>query len=318
MTGDPPVVVACDESGAEGERLIGGNTVVFAHAGVTLSVEEASACIRRLRELIRSPATEYKANHLLRSKNRSSLEWFLGPGGPVHGRAHVCLVEKAFFLLVRFAETLVRAAERSASGTAMPGPSAGQLAEALYREGPGMFGRKGWSCFLQLLNNQMRSPSLREPLPSPDGFFHLAEMLGAQGRSGAAHDVWNLVRRHQPCPQALTPPDTRRQPAVFPALDPLGPAIEWAFARWSDGGALTVVHDQQTTLTSARIARIEQLCGGTLRLVPSASDPRVQVADFLAGVARKLATDELVREADTELAELLRPYIDPRSVWRTT
>ncbi|MBB4939031.1 hypothetical protein FHR32_003336 [Streptosporangium album] len=70
--------IACDESGSEGEKLIGGNTDVFAHAGVRLSAESAAECVREIRDRIRSPAVEYKANHLLREKNRPVLEWLLG------------------------------------------------------------------------------------------------------------------------------------------------------------------------------------------------------------------------------------------------
>lgn len=318
MTADRPVTVACDESGAEGEKLIGGNTEVFGHAGVALSPEEASECLRRLRELIRSPATEYKATHLLRPKNRSALEWFLGPDGPVHGRAHAWLADKAFFLLVRFTESLVRAT-RSLPGAAVPEETAHELAAGLYREGPDAYGRQRWGLLLRLLNEWLRSPSLRELRPSSDAVRAALQAAGppvTRDVPGPVAAVQDLLRLHRLPLEALVPPDASQRPAEFPVLDPLGPAIEWAFARWSGaGGALTVVHDQQTTLTDARISRFEQVCGGTLRLVPSASDARVQVADFLAGVARKLATDELLGHGDPALTELLRPYIDLRSVW---
>jgi hypothetical protein len=39
------------------------------------------------------------------------------------------------------------------------------------------------------------------------------------------------------------------------------------------------------------------------------------VADFLAGVARKIASDQLRGNDDPELTALLRPYVDPLSVW---
>lgn len=47
--------------------------------------------------------------------------------------------------------------------------------------------------------------------------------------------------------------------------------------------------------SAARITAIKARCGGTLRLVSSTSDPRVHIADFLAGVARQLSTHELLR-----------------------
>ena len=51
------------------------------------------------------------------------------------------------------------------------------------------------------------------------------------------------------------------------------------------------------------------------RQVDSRTDPRVQVADLLAGVARKVATDELLGRSDPDLTALLRPYVDPASRW---
>jgi hypothetical protein len=51
------------------------------------------------------------------------------------------------------------------------------------------------------------------------------------------------------------------------------------------------------------------------RQVDSRTDPRVQVADLLAGVARKVASDELLGRHDPQLTALLRPYLDPASRW---
>src|SRR5688572_25420257 len=90
--------IACDESGYEGEKLIGTTTDVFAHASVDLDTASAAACLAELRDRIRSPAREYKANHLLREKHRAVLAWLLGPAGPLHGpgrtHGHVYLIEK--------------------------------------------------------------------------------------------------------------------------------------------------------------------------------------------------------------------------------
>ena len=52
-----------------------------------------------------------------------------------------------------------------------------------------------------------------------------------------------------------------------------------------------------------------------VRLVVAREDARVQVADFLAGIARKIASDELNGRGDPALTALLRPYVDPGSVW---
>jgi hypothetical protein len=52
-----------------------------------------------------------------------------------------------------------------------------------------------------------------------------------------------------------------------------------------------------------------------LRQVDSREEPRVQVADVLAGVARKIATSALMGQGDPELTGLLQPYLDPASRW---
>src|SRR2546430_13319499 len=93
------VEVACDESGYESGKVIGGTTDVFAHASVALATEPAAACMRELRRRIRSPATEYKANPLLREKTRPVLVWLLGPAGPSRRPARVYLMDKALFVL---------------------------------------------------------------------------------------------------------------------------------------------------------------------------------------------------------------------------
>ncbi len=51
--------IVCDESGYEGEKLIDTTTAVFAHASVVLDDDAADGCIRTLRAMIRSPATQY-------------------------------------------------------------------------------------------------------------------------------------------------------------------------------------------------------------------------------------------------------------------
>lgn len=118
--------IACDESGYEGEKLVGGETDVFAHAGVHLTTGSAAGCAEELRRRIRSPALEYKANHLLRQKHRPVLEWLLSPQAPIHGHAHVHLVDKTFLLVSKIVELLVEET---------PDRRADSLAGTLYREG---------------------------------------------------------------------------------------------------------------------------------------------------------------------------------------
>lgn len=242
--------IACDESGHEGEKLAGGVTDVFAHASVHMPLADAAACVAELRRRIRSPAQEYKANHLLREKHRAVLRWFLGPEGPLPGRAHVILVDKAS-LLVRAlgADEALLAAGRAAD----PAP---------------------WAAFLVAANARLRGTDV--------------DLAAATDRLRAAGVPAGLLAGIDPDPAPV-------------GLDPLVPAIADAITRW---GATSVVHDRQTVLTPERLAWLRAQTGATVRLVPARADARVQIADFVAGTARRIASDELAGRGDPELRGL--------------
>ncbi|PZG94470.1 hypothetical protein C1I97_27690 [Streptomyces sp. NTH33] len=110
-------------------------------------------------------------------------------------------------------------------------------------------------------------------------------------------------------------------PALIPVLDPLLPAILRTAAQWSAPGQdVRLVHDRQNMLTPGhvewllRTARQRGVALDGPVLVAARQDPRVQLADFLAGIARKIASDELNGRGDPALTALLRPYVDAASV----
>ena len=298
--------VGCDESGSDGENLTGGNTDVFAHASVRLPVDSAAGHVQEIRDRIRSPASEYKANHLLREKHRAVLEWLLAPGGPIHGVAHVHLTEKAFFVVDRAADLLL------GDDTAAP---------VLFRDGRRVFGDEPWREFLDAANRLLRIRYDGEPSQPADVFFRTVDDLRR------AHSRTDLAPVLERLAATRSRADSYRAgilagPTLIPVLNPLLPAIVNTAAYWSAGGRpVHLVHDRQNMLTPERIAWIEETARqsgiglGGIRLVQARLDPRVQLADFLAGIARKLASDELNRRADPALTALLRPYVDAASVW---
>jgi hypothetical protein len=299
--------VACDESGSDGENLTGGNTDVFAHASVRLPVECAAAALREIRDRIRSPAEEYKANHLLREKHRAVLEWLLAPPGPVHGHAHVHLTEKAFFVVDRAVDLLL--------GT---GPA---HALVLFREGRRTFGDERFREFLAVANQLLRVRYGGEPQAPVDEFFREVDDLRRAHPRTDVSDVLDRLAEARPRAHAYRA-RLADGPPLIPVLNPLLPAIVSTAAHWSTGGRpVRLVHDRQNMLTPDRIAWIEEtsrragvgLAG--LHLVHSRQDPRLQIADFLAGIARKLASDELNGRGDPALTALLRPYVGPTAVW---
>lgn len=166
--------IVCDESGYEGEKLIGTTTVYFAHASVSLPEAEAEACMRELRERIRSPATEYKANHILREKHRGVLRWFLGPQSPAApADAQVFLIHKEFYLVTRLI--------------------AGD-ADAFYES---CRTRPGWSRFLETANDLMRGRT-SVPAHTPDLDPIIPALVRAVARRGEVEVIHDRQRTLTP------------------------------------------------------------------------------------------------------------------------
>ncbi|WP_158263124.1 DUF3800 domain-containing protein [Amycolatopsis sp. CA-128772] len=298
-----PVEIACDESGSEGENLLGGETDVFAHAGVRMSGPEATACVREIRARIGSPAEEYKAGHLLRAKHRAVLEGLLAPDGPLTGRGHVHLTGKTFFA-VRAAVTLL----------AEDGTEA--MARTLHRTGPAAFGAARWVYFLTAFVSVLRLKPRRGVTTSPAEFFTLVdELAGVPGEAG------ELIGRFRGAAGRVAAYRTRlaTDPGLVPVLDPLVPAVIHTVRHWSaDGTPVQLVHDEQLALTPERVLQLKATLGPRLagvRFVDSRTDARVQVADFLAGAARRIASDDLNGRGDPGLTTLLRSFVDAGSVW---
>jgi hypothetical protein len=295
--------VACDESGSEGEKLVRGSTDTFAHASVDVATEAALATIERVRVEARSPATEVKASVVLRPQNRRLLEWLLGDDGPLLGHAHVHLTDKALHLTGRMVVLL--------DGEPAAATDRGRRAEVLHRVAMRRMGRVGWESLLAAFNDVVRARSLDEAAAS-------AAVL-----RGGLSDLVDLA----PSLPAGIPDDPEGLLALVArgrgALDPIVPALAEVLRHWGAAGRpLWVVHDVQATLTDAAIrTAVGARADGSsdvlegISFVDSQDDPRVQLADFLAGAARRIASHVLAGEADPGLVELIAPYVSARSTW---
>lgn len=312
--------IACDESGWEGSNLAAANSEVIAHAGIRLDIDSAAEIIRTLRGRSGHQTIEYKASHLLRARGGPDLAGFLGPSGPVHGRARVHLTHKSCFLLGRVLDLFFGDSVDAATLGLRPDPQLTIIASQLCRTGPDTFGRERWQAFLAVINTVLHAERRRRVREPVDAFFDQIERLRILGdlhtdRRDAYRARTRLLDEH----------------VLEPVLEPLIPALARTVLHWGDGRQpVVIVHDEQSALTERRMRRIEQILASPplevirlparghflrLRQVDSRVDPRVQVADLLAGVARKVATDDLLGQGDPELTALLSPYVDPASRW---
>ncbi len=272
---------------------------------------------------------ECKASVVLRERNRRLLEWLIGPLGPLNGNAHVHLTDKAFHLVSKMTDLLGDEATVATSSRPAREGRVRATAVTLYREGPATFGRESWEQLLGSFNDLMRAKNLVDARVSAKALsLRIDDLRRAHPRSEAG-DILGHLREDRPhADSALVHLlDKSRGGTV---LDPLVPAVAGAVAYWGQRGQLiSIVHDEQRALTAERIRQLAVMCSrkatnshisgagrlAGIRFVDSRSDPRVQVADFLAGAARKIASDELNGRGNPQLSASLRPYVDTCSIW---
>lgn len=282
MTSPSWVEIACDESGFSGSNLLDPVSPVITHASVDLSVPAAADVVAVLRTRLRR-RTEYKSNQLLRPEQRPALEWLLTT---LRGHAHVHAIDKTAYVAARVLELFVEEPSYGA-GTSL-GTDHSEAVEALrHRTG-----------FLAAFLDLTRTKRVRlMDHAAVDRFFATMPADVPVLRSVTRDRVEEVMQR-------LIDED----PLLPPPWEPLVPALAETVLYWSGGRrSVAVVHDEQSALTPGRVARLaaflaEQVEPAPLRSftqVDSKHDPRVQVADFLAGIARRRTPD---------LAELLEPY----------
>ncbi|MFF4879339.1 hypothetical protein [Micromonospora sp. NPDC000668] len=308
------VEIACDESGFSGTNLLHSTTPVITHASVDLGVGEAIGLITALRSGFQFSPHELKSGQFLRrSSAGGALEWFLAA---LKGRAHVHLINKEFFLVTRIVDLLLT--EPSYAACTRLTYDQRPTALALYRARRSA--GSDWDAFLAAFVDLVRIKRRQPVRQTVERFFQARDAL-LRHELGAHADavlnklsptrVWAVLTRLDNDDRSIPPP-----------LEPMLPALAETVVSWSGGQRqVLVIHDEQSALTADRLTRLQQVLanhGGPsaadadkagalpdgvsplagLVMVDSRDDPRVQVADLLAGVARRLP--EIINDASLQ------------------
>ncbi len=321
--GSGVVEIACDESGFSGTNLLDAATPVFTHASVDLLVDEAAELVRELRSGFRWSLDEFKSGQFRRGPHADEAsEWLLEA---LRGRGHVHVVDKEYFLVTRIVDLLL--VEPSyAAGTRLTQDHR-PAALALYRAGRAA-GRE-WRDFLGAFVELVRTKRRHWPDRSVvERFFRARDSLAGARLGAEAEAVLDGLSRTRVSALLTRLADDDR--SIPPPLEPMLPALAETVLFWSCGQRqVLVIHDEQSALTASRLRRLQQVLtdGADLtaehdreaRALPAAlsplaglvtvdsrDDPRVQVADLLAGVTR--------RSPDIGNDRLLKPFLSPTSL----
>jgi hypothetical protein len=279
------VEIACDESGFSGANLLHSSESIITHASVDLTTEASVELIAALRSRFRLSESELKSGQLLRRPGAA--DWLLAA---LPGHALVHLIDKEFFLATRVVD-LVLADASYAAGTQLTEANRPD-ALALYRAGRAA--GSDWTGFLAAFADLVR---IKRRLPADqvtDRFLRARDTLARHqlGASAEAVVAGLTAIRVRDLAGRLDNDDR----SIPPPLEPMLPALAETVLAWSAGRRrVLVIHDEQSALTAGRLTRLQQVLPGVggrsplagLIMVDSRDDPRVQVADLLAGVARR-------------------------------
>jgi hypothetical protein len=285
---------------------------VFAHASVDLCVEEAVELIGALRSTFRCSLDELKSAQPLRAPRAGeSLESLLVA---LSGRAHVVLVDKEYFLVTRIVD-LFLSEPSYAAGTCLTQDNR-PAALTLYRAGraAGPSWTEVLAAFAELVRTKRRHRPARQAV---ERFFRSSEVLAGVGLGVDAEAVLRALS-HSRVSAVVT--RLAHDRTIPPPLELMLPALAQTVLFWSGGQRqVLVVHDEQSALTPGRLRRLQEVltdgaesrAAGVSALaglvtVDSRDDPRVQVADLLAGVAR--------RSPSNGEGGLLQPFLSPASL----
>lgn len=284
--GGPLVEIACDESGFSGSNLLDPATPLFTHASTDLGLAEATELVTALRRDSRWSLDELKSGSLLRDPSAWDALTALLTG--LEGRAHVHVVDKEYFLATRVVDLLLEE-PTWAAGTRL---TAYQRPDALALLRGGRDGGPPWADFLaafvDLVRTKRRHHVDRRLL---EAFFRARDTLVPRVDEEARAVLARLTRTRVRGVVTRLVHDDRTIP---PPLEPLLTALAETVLTWSDGWRrVLVVHDEQSALTADRLRRLQDALASDvsplagLVTVDSRDDARVQVADLLAGIARR-------------------------------
>jgi hypothetical protein len=290
------VEIACDESGFSGRNLLYSGAPLITHGSVDLTRDESVELITALRSRFRLSARELKSGQFLRHRGAAeAVEWFLRT---LPGRARIHLIDKEFFLVTRVVDLLLADASYAA-GTRLT-EEGRPAAVALYRAG--RTAGSDWTGFLSAFVDLVRTKRRKPADETTERFLRARDTLAGHdlGRSArtvlgglSATRVRHLVARLDNDDATIPPP-----------LEPMLTALAETVLSWSEQRRrVLVIHDEQSALTASRLTRLQQVLAEAgpvsplagLIMVDSRDDPRVQVADLLAGVARRSPGTALLR-----------------------
>lgn len=320
--------IACDESGAEGENIMGSRDPVFVHASTSVSLMEAESLLSEVRMSTRTQAPEIKSRTALSKANRRPLLSLLDQIGD---RGNIYLLEKQFFMACKLVNTMVVEPAANLDLDMVRNGRGRMMASVLHELGPSALGADLWTAVLHAFNDLIRlharaSASPPDPRIFIDALRTAREVCTSMFVGEILAWIWEF-RDHI---SNYGSTDSRSR---FREFDPMYGTLVSVAMTWRirlGDVPLEFLVDQYGPLDEQTIENIkaaatdplspnpDDLPRGNLaaiRMDDSKADCRVQIADVLAGCGQVIAALANSGTLDDELQNRTREMLDCNGMW---
>lgn len=322
------VEVACDASGNEGENLFAAGSTVFVHASTDLDTVTATAIMDQIRADTRSRAPEIKSRTLMSAANEDVLLALL-ENPELQGRVSVHLTEKRFFLTSKLVDLIVEEVMHERGVDIYHDRRARAWAWTLYREAPGQLG-SSWTSLLDAFNELTWRRPGQTKVSETSAFLAALDAARSRATGRVAH-ILRIAHAGESHVLDIAQEASDTNTGVLRNLDPIVAAVGQTARTWHErtDADIRIVHDEAPAITpelkAALVTGLSAAATAELGLPPvsflgistvdSKLEPRVQVADLFAGIARVCAQDALAGNPNEKWIGALRPHLNDDSIW---
>ncbi|GHG00409.1 MULTISPECIES: DUF3800 domain-containing protein [Streptomyces] len=316
--------IACDESGYDGEDLLSDGRYMMV-AGVAVDDAMAELVVRDLREetSIQPTVRELKFKHFKRGDRLEKLVQLWQPGGALHERCSVYVIDKRYALMSKTIDLLVEEEAYRRGIDLHVNRRARKLARALACDGRRALKGDRFARLEQAFVTFARRKDPGDRREAIQSFYDEVEAAWTVSTRRNVTEALELLRATRVHADELHNDAALHQP---PHLELLDTALATLTRAWSERlGTISVLADEHRELTDARLEVTREVLRAGAGATPSVVHRRlrvqhmvrgsshdhasIQLADLLAGAAGTVAKHSTI--SPTDAGALLRPIILP-------
>jgi len=277
-------------------------------------------------------ASEMKSSQLLRGRHLAGTLRLFEPGGALYGRVKVSITDKAYMAVCKVVDLVIeedahrRGIQLHESGTAR------QIARDLFAEGPRAYGAERWNGLLNQFVSFVRIKQRRGLKTSLEELLATIDELRLVSRRKRVETAMQLLWQGRTELDAYVATDEPSRDNDLRTLDPLIPAVMQTAGEWHriTGKSILIVHDRQAVLTEETCATLISAGNrphpdfpikvpiAAISQVDSREDPRIQVADIVAGLGTLGGKMALDGELEADVLRAIQPSLIDSSLWGDT